>query len=491
MRHRPERFRSSSAHPAVIPAETGLLRSGRNAYGSAGERGRAPGEHGKGTVVARGDTGRARKRRAAAPAGGPEGTAARPRTARDPHWDNVRFASGTLVLVGHVVEPLGHLDGLRWLYIASWALRVPVFVIVAGYFSSAGPLGRRELRQLSEAVLAPYLLIGLLHTLQIRLLEGHWKFFTSQPAWGLWFLLSLFMWRMLLPYLAVLRYPLLTAMAAALAVGYLDDFTRLFSASRTVAFLPFFVLGWQLRRGLADQWLRARWSRGAAVLVLAATAAAAYPLRYGIDTSWLGMQASYAQTVSFAPVWAWGPRGAVLVCGMLIALSFIRLMPGRRLPVVTYLGAGGLFIYLLHPLVLRALFHFVGLGWVGPWYEQLAVAAFGCVLAAALASPPVRRLARPLVQPRMTWLYAPEDSGGRAPSAPPRKEPSGEPSGQRRTELPCDHAAGTTGTEAPRAGRTSESVPTAEPGPRAEPGRRAEPGLARPARPEEPLRNPR
>ncbi|WP_070016576.1 acyltransferase family protein [Streptomyces nanshensis] len=344
------------------------------------------------------------------------------RKAREPHWDNVRFLSGTLVLVGHVIEPLGHIDGLRWLYITSWAMRVPVFVVLAGYFSSAGPLGRRELRQLTEAVLAPYLLIGLLHTLQLRLLEGHWKFFTSKPAWGLWFLLSLFVWRLLLPYLAVLRRPLTTALAAALAVGYLDDFTHTFSASRTVAFLPFFLLGWKLRQGLADELLRTSWSRNAAVAVLGTAAVAGWFLRYDIDTSWLGMQTPYQDTVSFAPAWAWGLRGAVLVCGTLIALSFIRLVPKRRLPLVTYLGAGGLFIYLLHPLVLRVVFHFAGLRWVGPWPEQLAVLVFACVLAVVLASAPVRWLARPLVQPRLPWLYAPEPEppgGGQlAPRAP-------------------------------------------------------------------------
>lgn len=365
------------------------------------------------------------------------GKAARRGKARDPHWDNVRFLSGTLVLVGHMIEPLGHIDGMRWLYITSWAMRVPVFVLVAGYFSSAGPLGTLELRRLTEAVLAPYLLIGLLHTLQVRLLEGEWKFFTSKPAWGLWFLLSLFVWRLLLPYLAVLRYPLATALAAALVVGYLDDFTHTFSASRTVTFLPFFLLGWKLRQGLAEQLLHASWCRHAAIGVLAVTATAGWFLRYDIDTSWLGMQTPYQDTVSFAPVWAWGLRGAVLACAALIALSFIRLVPKRRLPLVTYLGSGGLFVYLLHPLLLRVLFHFTGLTWVGPWPEQVAVLALGCAMAAALASPPVRWLARPLVQPRLPWLYAPEPAGGSP--LPARQQ---EPAPSRRPDAEAVYGGG-------------------------------------------------
>ncbi|NLU75822.1 acyltransferase family protein [Streptomyces sp. HNM0575] len=348
----------------------------------------------------------------------------------------MRCLSGVLVLNGHLIEPLGHIEGLRWFYVTSWAMRVPVFVILAGYFSSAGPLGHREVRRLTESVLAPYLLIALLHTAQIRLLYGQWKFFTAEPAWGLWFLLSLFVWRMLLPYLAVLRYPLPTALAAALAVGYLDGFTHTFSASRTVAFLPFFLLGWELRRGPADQFLHAVWSREAAAGVLAVTAVACWFLRNDIDTGWLAMHAPYGETVSFNPAWAWGLRGTVLLCGMAIALSFIRLVPKRRLPVVTYLGMGGLYIYLLHPLVLRVFFRFGDLRWVGPWREQAAVLALGCALAAALASPWVRRLTRPVVQPRLPWLYAPEPAAevpapgttaARPPEPAQRQRPGGEP----------------------------------------------------------------
>ncbi|NLU70886.1 acyltransferase family protein [Streptomyces sp. HNM0574] len=335
-------------------------------------------------------------------------------TARDPHWDNVRLVSGTLVLVGHLIEPLGTVDGLRWVYVTSWAMRVPVFVIVAGYFSSAGPLSARELRRLTESVLAPYLLISLLHTLQLKLLYGDWTFFVGDPAWGLWFLLSLFVWRLLLPYLAVLRWPLPLSMLASLAVGYMGSFGATFSASRTLAFLPFFVLGWQLRQGHArsagvtDELLHARWTRWAAVGVLAVTAAAGWVFRYRIDTAWLAMRAPYADSVPLEPEWAWGLRGMVLVCGMVIALSFIRLVPKRQLPVVTYLGAGGLYIYLLHPLLLRALTAVWDVTSVGPWPEQLALLALGVTLAAALGSPPVRRLTRPVVQPRLPWLYARE-----------------------------------------------------------------------------------
>ncbi|MGP3968732.1 hypothetical protein [Streptomyces sp. 6N223] len=70
------------------------------------------------------------------------------------------------------------------------------------------------------------------------------------------------------------------------------------------------------------------------------------------------------------------------------------------MPRVTYLGAGGLYIYLLHPLALRALAHAgYGLDWVGSWPEQAALLCLAVLLTAVLASPHVRRLTRPVIQP--------------------------------------------------------------------------------------------
>ncbi|MFG2737394.1 hypothetical protein N0X72_10670 [Streptomyces carpaticus] len=344
------------------------------------------------------------------------------RASRDPHWDNIRYFSGVLVVFGHAMDSIADRDGLRWLYIASWAMRVPVFVMVAGYFSSAGALTPREGRRLIESILLPYLAIGLLHTLQRHHYDdGEWTYYTVEPAWGLWFLLSLLFWRAGLPYLAQLRYPLATSVVVALLAGYIADIGSAFSFSRTLTFLPFFLLGWRLRQGLFREAMRAPWSRYAALGVLALTFTVSWSARHDIKLGWLFMKGPYGQGHLFDAPFAWTTRAAVLAAGAVIALAFIRLVPRRNLPVITYLGAGGLTIYLLHPLVLRPLLERYGVDWVGPWPEQAALLLFAIALASLLATPPVRWLARPLVQPRIGWLFRPET----APRPARPESPSG------------------------------------------------------------------
>ncbi|WP_326599012.1 acyltransferase family protein [Streptomyces sp. NBC_01803] len=355
---------------------------------------------------------------------------------RDPHWDNLRYISGTLVIFGHLTDTVMDRDGLRWLQIATWALRVPVFVMVAGYFSRADALTAREARRLTESILVPYLAIGFLHTLEQRYFWGDWTFQIAQPPWAMWFLLSLLFWRMGLPYLAQLRHPLTTSVVAALAVGYLADFGDFLSLSRTVCFLPFFLLGWKLRQGLFAEALRAEWSRWAALAVIGVTCVTAWFVRSDVQFSWLRMSKPYDRSYELPILWDWVIRGGVLFLGTVIALAFVRLVPRRKLPLITYLGAGGLYIYLLHPLVLRPVLRWWGLDWVGPWYEQALMPLFAIALSLVLGSAPARRLARPFVQPRLPWLFRDE------PPRPDRAEATtgtgAEPTvpGQRKTPAP-------------------------------------------------------
>src|SRR5690606_36258640 len=77
----------------------------------------------------------------------------------------------------------------------------------------------------------------------------------SEPSWTLWFLLALAFFRLILPYLAQLRWPLLWAAMLSVGVGYMSNIDSTFSLSRAIGILPFFVLGWKLHEwGLIDRW---------------------------------------------------------------------------------------------------------------------------------------------------------------------------------------------------------------------------------------------
>ncbi|MYT92805.1 hypothetical protein GTY40_17375 [Streptomyces sp. SID8359] len=86
--------------------------------------------------------------------------------ARNPWWDNARFLSAMLIVNLHTGGSImAREDALHSFHIASWAFRVPAFVMLAGVFSRAGPLGPRSLRTLLQSIVLPALAFSLLYSL--------------------------------------------------------------------------------------------------------------------------------------------------------------------------------------------------------------------------------------------------------------------------------------------------------------------------------------
>ncbi|WP_157683260.1 acyltransferase family protein [Microlunatus soli] len=327
-------------------------------------------------------------------------------TRRQPGWDNARWLAATLIVIHHLTSGLlARHPTLEMLDFAAWGMRVPVFCILAGYFSRSENLAPRDLRRLIESLLVPYLLFGLLHTLVLLVRGDGFRVHTVVPAWATWFLLSLLCWRIALPYIARLRYPLLCSVVLALVIGYVDKVDNVYSASRTVVWLPLFVIGWKLQQGWAQRLLSRRWTLVAAAAVITADIMIAIGLHDRLDRSWLRTDAPYPS--DWTPLLAWTVRLAMLATATVVALSTLRLVPKRSIPLITYLGSGGLFVYLLHPLVLRLIGDRLET-WLDGWWALPGAVAIGALTAAVLGSAPVRTIAAPIVRPRWRWLFRPD-----------------------------------------------------------------------------------
>ena len=96
-------------------------------------------------------------------------------------------------------------------------------------------------------ILVPYVIFEGLWTLTKWIVEGQANPNLTEPSWTLWFLLALGIFRLVLPYLALLRWPLLWTVVISIGAGYLPNIDSTFSLSRTLGLLPFFTLGWWLR----------------------------------------------------------------------------------------------------------------------------------------------------------------------------------------------------------------------------------------------------
>lgn len=334
---------------------------------------------------------------------------------RVPFWDNARFACIVLVVLGHATQRLIYdSDTALGLYLLIYAFHMPAFAIISGYFSKSDAPGARQMARVITDILVPYVIFEALWTLTKWLVEGQANPNLTQPSWTLWFLLALGIFRLILPYLALLRWPLLWTVLISIGAGYLPNIDSTLSLSRTLGLLPFFALGWWLRdRDVVErlQLLRARpwWVFVGAGATLAAAGVIAWLFadvwREVELRQWLFYDQNYS-AIGGTEWWAGGVRLALMAVALVLSTAFFALLP-RRNRWWTHFGQYTMYVYLLHSFVLYPFRESGVLRGLDPTWFWLPVVVIASVLIAlGLATKPVRTIFRPLIEPRPGWLFA-------------------------------------------------------------------------------------
>jgi len=345
---------------------------------------------------------------------------------RIPLWDNARFGCIVLVVMGHAIQRQTlDSDNALTLYLFIYAFHMPAFAIISGFFSKASPPGTRQMRRLITDFVVPYVIFEAIWSLVQWLVEGRPVFNPTEPSWTLWFLLALAIFRLVLPYLVLVRWPLAWAVLLSVGVGYLANVDSTFSLSRAIGILPFFVLGWQLRQwNLIDRWR----DLGAAIWGWRAVA-------LGLFAAWLivvvvniqafrdlHLQGWFFYDDSYldigAPVWWAGlVRLGLILLAVVLSAAFFALIP-RRETFFSAFGQATMYVYLLHSFVLYPLRESGVLRddhASATWLLTMVFAS--TAIAIILASPVVRRVFRPLVEPKPAWLFrAVDDRPGESKS---------------------------------------------------------------------------
>jgi len=340
------------------------------------------------------------------------------RPPRDPWADNARLVAATLVVVMHLLEPvLARSTTATALYWATWPLRVPLFVVVAGYFSDARPLDDRRIVSILRNVLGVYLVWDALAFVRRGLVDDVWRYEPAVPAFGLWFLLALVWWRLAIPLLVRVRGADVVVGVLALGAGFVPQLDQAFAGSRTFVYLPLFWLGWRLRQAGARSVLGSARARLVGLVALVAAVGGTLALAQHHGRGVLRFAGPYAGGWE-EQVAAAGLRATLLSLGALGALGALALVPVVRLGPWTTLGAGSMTVYVVHPVIVQHAKSLDLFASVHRPADLVVLVVVGVGLSLALASPPVRAVVRPLVQPRATWWVAPPPSPPSSSSLP-------------------------------------------------------------------------
>ncbi|WP_310729242.1 acyltransferase family protein [Streptomyces sp. N2A] len=328
-------------------------------------------------------------------------------TRRDAYFDNAKYLAIVWVAIGHAWEPF--YAGSRTsaaLYLVLYAFHMPAFIVISGYFSRSFTFRPDQLQRLVTGIAVPYVLFRTAYAL-FRYAAGDQPDLSVgllDPWFLTWFLPALFIWRLTAPLWRIIRLPVPVALTIAALASASPEIGSDLDLQRVLQFLPFFVLGLCLTPEHFRR-LRRRAVRIAAVPVVLGATAFAYWAVPRMNDAWF-YHTDSARTLG-APWW-----GGMLMqlatfgCSLVLTACFLAWVPGRRMWCTT-LGAGTLYGYLLHGFLAKGSrwWHWYDAAWVGTPWGHVVVTLIAAVVVTLLCTPPVRRVFRFAVEPRMRWAF--------------------------------------------------------------------------------------
>ena len=160
---------------------------------------------------------------------------------RDYLFDNYKVLLIFLVVVGHFIEPAygnnNFINALKWIIVS---FHMPAFIFISGYFSKRDIPFHVSVRKLAVPYLVYEIIYFLFYTFIIQKETG---LYLARPKFSLWYLLALFVWRVITPYVKKVPHHMLLSIAAGLLIGCSDMPGNFLSIPRILVFYPFFLAG--------------------------------------------------------------------------------------------------------------------------------------------------------------------------------------------------------------------------------------------------------
>lgn len=163
---------------------------------------------------------------------------------RIPYFDNLKFILIYFVVLGHFLAPLrGVIPGVKFIYMIIYVFHMPLFIFILGYFSKS----LLKDGKLTNNKIFNYLLLYLIMQIILYLIRDT-SFSLIYPQHGMWYLVCIIIWSLLLPVLVKVKTKLLIPLTFLLGLIIMVDSkaTDVLSINRAIIFLPYFLCGYYM-----------------------------------------------------------------------------------------------------------------------------------------------------------------------------------------------------------------------------------------------------
>lgn len=262
-------------------------------------------------------------------------------------WDNYKGVLIFLVVFGHflyayAIKYNGSLadDIFTLIYL----FHMPAFIFASGYFSKSD--NARSGKSLIKLLLY-YLVFNTGMMFFLYIFKGT-SINLLQPYNSYWYILSLIAWRIGIKELSKIKGIVPISFIIALLLGFWPEFGNVLSIRRTIAFFPFFLLGYKFSENRVEEVIKNKTKKKEILNILLVGFVTVVLLfivnNYDITLSML-LMGKYK--VNFDILY----RVLIFGISLLIILLLLLTMPNKEVPFLTKLGKNSLLVYLVHRFI--------------------------------------------------------------------------------------------------------------------------------------------
>ncbi|MGM9567330.1 MAG: acyltransferase family protein [Clostridia bacterium] len=328
-------------------------------------------------------------------------------TERDYLYDNIK---GILIILVVLCHFLGYAmiksdTVVRSFIIFIYYFHMPLFIFISGYFSKNPDRARdTAFRNLFMVyivaqvfwIIFKYLTNGSTHYIEHFL----------DPGYAIWYIVSLFFWRLFLKDLLKIRYILVLSFIAAPLIMFLSNAEMTLAINKTIGFLFFFLLGYYTRQEHIAK-IR-RFPQWAAFLLLLAIWGGTWLLMTKGILPYGGTKAVLMRTANMSdyanPLYGMAAYYLSVIPAMLCGVLLIAASPGKK-TFLADIGGDTLPLYLSHTYFLilcGLLFDAVS---ISHGMKYAIVITLSAVLIALFSTKIYRRGFHAVYQFFIGWIY--------------------------------------------------------------------------------------
>lgn len=317
---------------------------------------------------------------------------------RDYQLDNIKGIMIILVIFWHTITHL-YMGGvteplMRYLYCAIYTFHMPVFIFIAGCFSKRIVDYDTYTRKAITTCLLPYLVFSIFYGM-LAAAFNH-KFANAlnvlMPRWTMWFLLSLFFWKIMVEPFVKIRWPFIVSIFLSLYAGLFDSVGVFLALGKTFGFFPYFLAGYSFTSDSIGRVRKFNYKIIATIAFVFAMVIIGIAMSRNVAIGTFLMKESY---VFLGQTFAEGVllRSMSILLGFVCIYFFLCVIPNKKCMFSTF-GMYSLTIYLAHSGVISVFERILKVKFNNPHYFIIFAFLFSLAVCFVFGNKRIHRLYR-------------------------------------------------------------------------------------------------